>query len=161
MDEIKAVDIKIFPYRRLKPSTTEKILNQIMEIDGILRVLVNGKSLPKLVGYGPAKGIEVNHQDRKVIKVQDDEIELLVSVGEIIVTVNHENLDQFMEELEGILEDSLNFKYDVSVGIFTKTEITVSDYLKYGLGFEESIDPRMIGMVDPTSKTSKTVKFVG
>lgn len=161
MDEVKAVDVKIFPYRLLKPETTEKILNQVMELEGILRVLINGESLPKLINYGPAKGLEVNHQDRKVIKVKDKEIELLVSVGEIIITVNHEKLNSFVEELEKILEDSLNFKYDISVGVFTKTETTVSDYLKYGSGFEESIDPKVIGMVDPNSKSSETVKFIG
>jgi len=32
MEEIKAVNIKIFPYRRLKPETTEKILNGIMTL---------------------------------------------------------------------------------------------------------------------------------
>lgn len=161
MDKIKAVDVKIFPYRLLKPETTERILNQILELEGILRVLINGESLPELINYGPARGMEVKHQDRKVIKVKNEEIELLVSVGELIITVTYEKLNSFVEELEKILEDSLNFKYDISVGIFTKTEITVSDYLKYGLGFEKSIDPKVIGMVDPNSKSSETVKFIG
>lgn len=97
MEEIKAVDVKIFLYRRLKPETTEKILNSIMDFDGILRVLVNGESIPKIIGYGPAKGIPVNHEDRKVIKVKEDYFELLVSVGELIITVRYENLDQFLE----------------------------------------------------------------
>ena len=160
MNEIKAVDIKIFPHRLLKPKTTEKILNSLMNLEGILRVLVNGESLPQVVGYGPAKGTIVNHEDRKVIKVKEEKFELLVSVGEIIITVNHEKLDSFKEELERILSETLNFKYDVSVGIFTKTNTTVSDYLKYGL-LDKSIDPRLIGMVDPNSRSSETVRLIG
>ena len=84
MEEIKAVDVKIFPYRRLKPQTTEKILNCIMEYDEILRIIINGTSIPKIVGFGPAKGTQVNHEDRKVIKVKEDSVELRVSVGELI-----------------------------------------------------------------------------
>ncbi|MBI5680577.1 MAG: methyl-coenzyme M reductase operon protein D [Methanobacterium sp.] len=161
MEEIKAVDVKIFPYRRLKPETTEKILNGIMEYDGILRVIVNGNSIPKIVGYGPAKGTQVNHKDRKVIKVKKDSVELRVSVGELIITVNYENLELFLEKLQNLLENTLNFEYEVSTGIFTKTNITVSDYLKLGYGFENSIDPRIIGMVDPNSMSRDTIKLIG
>lgn len=161
MDEIKAVDVKIFPHRLLKPETTEKLLNKIMEEEGVLKVLVNGESLPKIIGYGPARGTEVNHDFRKVIQVKEEKFELLVSVGELIVTMNCENISQFLKNLQSILEDSLKFKCDVSVGIFTKINTTVTDYLKYGAGFENSIDPRMIGLVDPSSRSSDTVKFIG
>lgn len=161
MEEIKAVDVKVFPYRRLKPETTEKILNGIMEYDGILRVMVNGNSIPKIVGFGPAKGTQVNHEDRKVIKVKDDSVELRVSVGEFIMTVKYENLDLFLEKLQNLLENTLNFGYEVSTGVFTKTNITVSDYLKLGYGIENNIDPRLIGMVDPNSKSQDTIKLIG
>ena len=53
MEPIKATDVRIFPHRRLKPETTEKILNELLDLDGVLRFLVNGESLPKIVGYGP------------------------------------------------------------------------------------------------------------
>ncbi|MGB9936787.1 MAG: methyl-coenzyme M reductase operon protein D [Methanobacterium sp.] len=161
MEEIKAVDVKIFPYRRLKPETTEKILNGIMEYDGILRVMINGNSIPKVVVYGPAKGTQVNHEDRKVIKVKDDSVELRVSVGDLIVTVEYEKLDLFLEKLQNLLENTLSFGFEVSTGIFTKTNITVSDYLKLGYGLENGIDPRLIGLVDPNSKSQDTVKLIG
>ncbi len=161
MDEIKAVDVKIFPYRRLKPKTTEKILNGILEYEGVLRTIVNGKSIPKVVGFGPAKGTQVNHEDRKVIQVKEDSIELCVSVGELIITVKYDDLDPFLEKLQNLLENTLNFGYSVSTGIFTKTNITVSDYIKLGYGLENGIDPRLIGMVDPNSKSGDTVKLIG
>ena len=161
MEEIKAVDVKIFPYRRLKPETTEKLLNGIMDLNGILRILINGKSIPKIVGNGPAKGIQVNHTDRKVIEVKKDNFQLLVSVGEIIITIRYDELDIFLKKLENLLNNTLSFRYDIKVGIFTKTDITVSDYLKLGLGLEENIDPHLIGMVDPNSKSKETVKLIG
>ncbi len=161
MEKIKAVDVKIFPYRRLKPETTEKILNSIMEFNGVLRVIVNGNSIPKIVGFGPAKGTQNNHEDRKVIKVKEDPVELRVSVGELIATVKYENLDLFLEKLQNLLENTLSFGYLVSTGIFTKTNITVSDYLKLGYGIENNVDPRFIGMVDPNSKSQDTVKLIG
>jgi methyl-coenzyme M reductase subunit D len=161
MKEIKAVDVKIFPYRRLKPQTTEKILNSIMEYDGILRVIVNGNSIPKIVGFGPAKGTQNNHEDRRVIKIREDSVELRVSVGELIVTVKYDDLDLFLEKLQNLLENTLSFGFEVATGIFTKTNITVSDYMKVGYGLENNIDPRLIGMVDPKSKSGDTVKLIG
>jgi len=161
MEQIKAIDVKIYPYRRLKPKTSEKILNSIMEFDGILRVLVNGESIPKIIGYGPAKGMEIDHEDRKIIKIKDKDLELFVTVGEIIVTIRYEKLEFFKEKIETILKKNLSCEYDILAGIFTKTNITVSDYLKLGRGLEEDIDPSLIGMVDPKSKSSETVKLIG
>ena len=161
MEKIKAVDVKIFPYRRLKPQTTEKILNGIIEFEGILRILVNGNSIPKVVTYGPAKGTEVNHEDRKVIGVKNENFELCVSVGELIITVKYEELESFLEKLDVLLKNTLSMKYEVKAGIFTKTNITVSDYLKLGQGIETDIDPHFIGLVDPNSKSSETVKLIG
>ncbi|MDR1819466.1 MAG: methyl-coenzyme M reductase operon protein D [Methanobrevibacter sp.] len=160
MDEIKVIDIKIFPYRRLKPETTEKILNKILEKKKIFRIIIHGESLPKIIGFGPARGTKVNHPDRKVIKVKKEELELFVSVGVIIITVDIEEVNLFLKDLDVILSKTLNFKYEILVGIFTKTSTTVSDYLKYGLGFEQNIDPRMIGLVDPNARSKETVKLI-
>ena len=161
MELIKAIDVKIYPYRRLKPKTSENILNSIMEFDGILRVLVNGEPIPKIIGYGPAKGMKVDHEDRKIIKIKNKDLELFVTVGEIIVTIRYEKLEFFKEKIETILKKNLSCEYDISAGIFTKTNITVSDYLKLGWGLEDDIDPSLIGMVDPKSKSSETVKLIG
>ncbi len=157
---IKATDVKIFPYRILKPSTTETILSQILKLDGILRVLINGESLPTMVNFGPAKGLPVNHTDRKTININGNDVPLRVSVGEIILTVQLDNLEDFVEKVDEILNDTLSFGYDVKVGIFNKTQTSVSDYMKYGEGFEDKIDSRLIGLVDPNAKSSETVKYI-
>ena len=101
MDIIKAIDVKIFPYRRLKPETTEELLNSIMKFGGILRVLVNGNSLPKIVGYGPAKGTPVNHGDRKVIKVKKSNFEL-VRLGNVCDITSSKRIFQDEYVNEGI-----------------------------------------------------------
>ncbi|MBR0472790.1 MAG: methyl-coenzyme M reductase operon protein D [Methanosphaera sp.] len=157
---IKATDVKIFPYRILKPTTTEKILNQILQLEGVLRVLLNGESLPTIVNFGPAKGLPVNHTDRKTINVKGNDVPLRVSVGEIILTVQLDNLEDFVEKADEILDNTLNFGYDIKVGIFNKTQTSVSDYMKYGEGFEDKIDSRLIGLVDPNAKSSETVRYI-
>ncbi|AXV40349.1 methyl-coenzyme M reductase operon protein D [Methanobacterium sp. BAmetb5] len=161
MEPIKATDVRIFPHRRLKPETTEKILNELLDLEGVLRFLVNGESLPKIVGYGPARGTSVNHPDRKIITVKGKEVELLVSVGDIIVTIRHENLEEFVEKTKSILEETLNFGFDVRVGIFTRTQTTISDNLKVAYGIEEDFDPSLIGLVDPKTNSKETVKLIG
>ncbi len=160
LNVVKAADVKIFPERILKPATTENILSKILDLDGILRVLINGESLPTVVTSGPAKGEPVNHTDRKTINVNGNEIPLQVSVGEIILTVQLDNLEDFVEEVNKILEENLKFNFDVSTGIFTKTTTSVSDYLKYGEGFEDKIDSRIIGLVDPNAKSSETIRYI-
>ena len=156
----KIIDIKIFPYRFLKAETSEKILNKIYELNGIVRVLIHGPSLPKKVSYGPAKGLDINHQNRKTIKVQGKDIDLRLNVGEIIITITLDNLNNFMDQLEDILIEEMPCNYITMIGIFSKTKTTISDYLKYGEGFEKHIDPRFIGMVDPKSKSSETIKMI-
>ena len=160
MEPIKAIDVKIFPHRRLKPGTSEKILNELLELEGAIKFLVNGESLPNIVGYGPARGTSVNHPDRKIITVKGKKVELLVSVGEIVVTIKQENLEEFVAETKNILEKILNFGFDVKIGLFTRTKTTVSDYLKLDYGIEENFDPSLVGMVDPKTNSKETVKLI-
>jgi methyl-coenzyme M reductase subunit D len=160
LEVIKATDVKIFPDRILKPTTAEKILNYVLELDGVLRVLINGERLPTVVTMGPAKGAPVNHTDRKTINVKGNDVPLQVSVGEIILTVQLDKLDDFVEEVNKFLEETLNFGFTITTGIFTKTSSSVSDYMKYGEGFEGNIDSRLIGLVDPNTKSSETIRYI-
>ena len=131
-DEVcEIIDIKIVPYRFLKP-----------------------------VYYGPARGTPVNHPYRKSINVKGQDIDLRLLVGDIILTVNVKLLNEIMESIEKILDETLSFKYILIIGIFTKTQITVSDYLKYGTNFENVIDERYIGMVDSRARSSETIKMI-
>ena len=160
-DEVcEIIDIKVVPYRFLKPETSERVLNRIFELDGIVRGILHGPSLPKTVYYGPARGTPVNHQYRKSITVKGQNIDLRLLIGEIILTIDVKLLNEIMESIETILDGTLNFKYILMIGIFSKTQITVSDYLKYGTNFESSIDERYIGMVDSRARSSETIKMI-
>ncbi|AMK15666.1 methyl-coenzyme M reductase operon protein D [Methanobrevibacter olleyae] len=160
-DEVcKIIDIKIVPNRFLKPETSEKVLNKIFELDGIVRGIVHGPSLPKTVYYGPARGTPVNHQYRKSINVKGQNIDLRLLIGEIILTIDVKLLNEIMESIEIILDEILPCKYILMIGIFTKTQTTVSDYLKYGRNFEDSIDERYIGMVDSRARSSETINMI-
>ena len=160
LKEINVIDIKIVPNRYLKPNTTEKILNELYELDGQQRVLIHGPSIPLKVFYGPGKGHAVNHTDRKEINVKGNVIELRVMVGEIIITVDMSKFNEFMDNLEDVLENNMPCDYSLLVGIFTRTKSTISDYLKYGNNFEDVIDDRYIGLVDSSARSSETVKVI-
>jgi methyl-coenzyme M reductase subunit D len=159
-EKINVIDVKIVPNRYLKPDTTEKILNELYELDGQQRVLIHGPSIPLKVFYGPGKGHVVNHTDRKEINVKGNAVELRVMVGEIVITVDMSKFNEFMDGLEHILESNMPCDYSLLVGIFTRTKSTISDYLKYGNNFEEVLDDRYIGLVDSRAKTSETVKVI-
>ncbi|MBQ7928234.1 MAG: methyl-coenzyme M reductase operon protein D [Methanobrevibacter sp.] len=159
-EKINVIDVKIVPNRYLKPDTTEKILNELYELDGQQRVLIHGPSIPLKVFYGPGKGHVVNHTDRKEINVKGNAVELRVMVGEIVITVNMSKFNEFMDGLEHILEKNMPCDYSLLIGIFTRTKSTISDYLKYGNNFEEVLDDRYIGLVDSRAKTSETVKVI-
>lgn len=160
IEVIKATDVKIFPDRILKPKTAEKILNVLMDHDGVLRVLINGEKLPTVVTMGPAKGAPVNHTDRTTINIKGNDVPLQVSVGEIILTVQLDKLEDFVEKANELLEETLDFGFTITTGIFTKTTTSVSDYMKYGEGFEGRVDSRLIGLVDPNAKSSETIKYI-
>jgi len=160
LKEINVIDIKIVPDRYLKPNTTEKILNELYELEGQQRVLIHGPSIPLKVFYGPGKGHVVNHTDRKEINVKGNPVELRVMVGEIVITVDMSKFNDFMDKLHIILDENIPCDYSLLVGIFTRIKSTISDYLKYGNNFEEVIDDRYIGLVDSRAKTSETVKVI-
>lgn len=86
----KPIQIRVFPQRLLQPATAEKVLNEIDQVEGVIRMLINGKNLPRKVTCGPGTGADVNHPDRKLIHVGDCAFELHIIVGEILVEVEHE-----------------------------------------------------------------------
>lgn len=157
---LKVRDIRIFPHRFLKAQTTEDILNQIYDLDGIVRVLIHGPSIPKTVTFGPAKGLAVNHDQRRSIGVHGSKIDLRVAVGEIIITVEMEKSDEFLSRLKSILDGTLSFGYQLDIGKFTKSQPSTSDYMKYGSNLDALKDSRCCGMVDMGAKSSDSINFI-
>ncbi len=154
-NEVKPIQIRVFPQRLLQPATAEKVLNEIDQVRGVIRMLINGKNLPRKVTCGPGTGADVNHPDRKIIHVGDCALELHIIVGEILVEVEDESA---VENVRMACERALPFSFEFKLGHFIKRRPTLTDYGKYGFRSktDERInleDERIIGLMDPHAKT--------
>lgn len=139
------VQLEIYPSRLLKPETAQKLLNAIAEVDGIIRLFLEGPRLPQTVPYGPASGEAVNHRDSKVIEVAGQAIELSVMVGGIRMEVANADVK---EQIREVCEKILPVTFEFREGLFIPRKQTVSDYAKRGPG----ADPLLTGMTDPKGK---------
>ena len=150
----KPIQIKVFPQRLLQPQTAEKLLNEIDQVKGVIRMLISGKNLPRKVTCGPGTGTDVNHPNMEIIHVGDCAFELHVMVGEVIVEIEDESAK---EELKKACERALPFSFEFKQGHFIKKKATLTDYGKYGFRSrtDERInleDERVLGLIDPHAK---------
>ena len=162
MAENKPIQVKIFPKRLLQPETAEKVLNEIDQADGVIRMLINGKNLPRKITSGPGTGTDVNHPDRKIIHVGECALELHIIVGEILVEVEDECA---VENVRKACENALPFSFEFKRGHFIKRKPTLTDYGKYGFKSkdDESInleDKRIIGLIDPHANAESNLCVV-
>jgi len=144
----KPIQIRIFPQRLLQPKTAEKLLNEIDQVKGVIRMLINGKNLPRKVMYGTGADVD---PDRKVIYVGGHAFELHIIVGEIIVEVEDEDA---VEGIKNACQHALPFSFEFKRGHFIKRKPTLTDYGRYGFKskIDESInleDERILGLLDP------------
>nr|QBL54627.1 McrD [uncultured archaeon] len=112
--------IQIFPQRLLLANTTEKLLDKLFSLGGVGEIVVVGPSLPKLVPYGPAKGLEVAHEERKRMKVGENKVELTVQTGKIILDVEKNLVNEKVSEIENICNEMMPFGYKIEVGKYLK-----------------------------------------
>jgi methyl-coenzyme M reductase subunit D len=158
----KPIQIKIFPQRLLQPGTAEKLLNEIDKVNGVIRMLIGGKNLPRKVTCGPGTGTDVNHPNMEIIHVGDCAFELHIMVGDVIVELEDESSK---EELRNACERALPFSFEFKQGFFIKKKATLTDYGKYGFKSkdDESInleDERMLGLIDPHAKAENNLCVV-
>ena len=124
-------EVKIFTTRLLGVETTEKVLNELVNVKCVRQINVCGESLPAIVNSGPNKGIPVNHSERKVIKFGDREIELTKLVGEFFVELNADcNVDEAVEEIRKACDKTITTGYTLDVGRYSKYRPTLSDTLR-------------------------------
>lgn len=150
----KPIQVEIFPQRVLLPDTAEQLLNAIDDIPGVIRMVINGPSLPRRVTCGPGTGTPVNHPDRRIINVSGQAFELNIRVGRIQVEVKDRKVK---EEIRKAAEKVLPFAFEFREGFFLKRKATLTDYAKYGFKSreDESInleDERLLGLIDPKAK---------
>ncbi len=144
---------RIVPARFLRPETVEKLLNRLVAVGGIRRMALNGPSLPATVPYGPAKGQPNPHPDRKVIRVGDQDVQLQVQVGTIVLELFDESYIPEIQEGCDEVFGGMKFSYTLQEGRFMKTKPTLSDYARYG----PDADERVLGLVDPRRKEGPTI----
>ncbi len=151
MTEATFPQCRIVTERLLNPETTEHLLNKIIEIPGIRRMVLNGPRLPVTITYGPAKGLANPHSMRKTIHVGDQEVDLQVHVGTVLLEIESRDV---IPALKAACEQVFTcFSFRIQEGKFMKTEPSLVDYCKYGPDADKSI----LGLADPSSKSRPTI----
>ncbi|MDU9376252.1 hypothetical protein McpSp1_08500 [Methanocorpusculaceae archaeon Sp1] len=147
MTESTYPQLRIVPTRFLNPETTEKLLGELCEIDGIRRLVLNGPNLPAVIPYGPARGMANDTSYRRSIMVCGEEFVLHIHVGTILVELESaEVISQVKLVCDEVFADK--FPYGISEGTYMRSNMTTTDYAKYGIVEDE----RILGMSDPKSK---------
>ncbi|MEN6294416.1 MAG: methyl-coenzyme M reductase operon protein D, partial [Methanobacterium sp.] len=114
------MDIEIFPHRYLSADTTENLLKDLDEIEGVKRMVLQGQRLP------PA---ESGHPDRRIITLKGQEIDLQVKTGRVLMEIEAEAVT---DEVRNVCENHLPFGFNIHVGTYIRKQKTVTDKLKYG-----------------------------
>jgi len=142
---------RIVTERLLDPETTEKILNLIVATGGVRRMVLNGPRLPAIVPYGPARGTENPHTLRRQIHVGEQEIQLEVHVGTIILELTSTDVIPALKTASDKV--FTNFTYRIQEGKYIKTDPSLVDYAKFG----PDVDKDMLGLCDPKSKQGPVI----
>ena len=151
MTDAKYPQVRIVTERLLNPETVERLLNRIVAVEGIRRIILNGPRLPSTVPYGPARNTTNPHSMRGMIKVGEQEMELAVHVGTLLLELESRDvIPSLKAACDPVFTD---FTYRIQEGRYMKTEPSLSDYAKYGPDADKSI----IGMADPKSKTGPVI----
>ncbi len=147
MTEATFPQCRVDSERFMNPETTERLLNQIISVPGVRRMVLNGPRLPATVPYGPSRGIDNPHPMRKTIRVGDQEMELQVHVGTVLLELeNRDIIPALKAAIEPVFKD---FSFHIKEGRFMKTEPSLVDFCKYG----PDADKEIIGLADPKSKS--------
>ncbi len=151
MTEATFPQCRIDSERFMNPETTERLLNCIISVPGVRRMVLNGPRLPATVTFGPAKGMANPHQMRKTIRVGDQDMELQVHVGTVLLELETRDI---IPALKAAIQPVFqNFSFSLKEGRFMKTEPSLVDYCKYG----PDADKDMLGLADPSSKSRPVI----
>jgi len=151
MTEATFPQCRIDSERFLNPETTERLLNLIVSVPGVRRMVLNGPRLPATVPFGPARGMDNPHPMRKTIHVGDQELDLQVHVGTVLLEL--ENRDVIPALKAAIVPVFTDFSFRIKEGRFMKTQPSLVDYCKYG----PNADKEMLGLADPRSKSRPVI----
>jgi len=140
------MDIEIFPHRLLNADTTEKLLNDLEDLEGVKRMVIQGQRLPP----------EEINPDRQSITIKGEEIDLQVKTGRVMMEIEEEEI---IEEVKTICDDILPFGYNIHVGTFIRKQKTVTDDIKYGEEVND-IPDEMVGLTDQNAQLSERATII-
>lgn len=140
------MDIEIFPHRILSANTTEKLLNDLEDVNGIKKMVIQGQRLPSQ---------EVN-PERKIITVKGEKVDLQVQTGRILMEIEDEEI---IDDIRDICEDHLPFGFNIHVGTFIRKQKTVTDQIKYGEALDQ-ISEEMVGLTDQNAQLSERATII-
>ena len=140
------MDIEIFPHRLLNADTTEKLLNDLEDLKGVKRMVIQGQRLPP----------EEINPERQFITIKGKEIDLQVKTGRIMMEIEEEEI---IEEVKKICDEILPFGYNVHVGTFIRKQKTVTDDIKYGEAVDDLPDD-MVGLTDQNAQLSERTTII-
>jgi methyl-coenzyme M reductase subunit D len=140
------MDIEIFPHRLLSADTTEKLLNNLEELEGVKRMVIQGQRLPQTE----------ENPDRRVITILGEEVDLQVKTGRVLMEIEEEEI---IEEVKTICDATLPFGYNIHVGTFIRKQKTVTDDMKYGESVSD-IPDEMFGLTDQNAQLSERATII-
>jgi methyl-coenzyme M reductase subunit D len=140
------MDIEIFPHRLLNADTTEGLLNDLDEIEGVRRMVIQGQRLPSE---------ESGHPDRKIIIIKGEEVDLQVKTGRVLMEIDDEETIDVVKE---VCEEYLPFGFNIHIGTFIRKRKTVTDNLKYE--DLDQIPEEMVGLTDQNAKLSERATVI-
>jgi len=143
MTDAKYPQVRVVTERLLNPDTVERIINLIVATGGVRRVILNGPRIPAVVSVGPAKGSRNIHDMRKIIKIGEQDVQLEVHVGTIVLEL--ENRDFIPAIREACEKGFTTFSFYLQEGRYMKPEPSLVDYAKYG----PDADKDIIGLAEP------------
>jgi methyl-coenzyme M reductase subunit D len=147
--DTESIQLEIVPSRYLLPATAQRLLKEIYENGGLIRIMIHGPNLPKSVPYGPGRGTPIEENRDLLIELGGQAFELTVKVGRIRLEIESE---KYVTGLKEACERALPFSFIMRRGKFFHDKLTVSDYAKFGSNVE---DPRILGLIDPKAKKNR------
>ncbi|MCP8304431.1 MAG: methyl-coenzyme M reductase operon protein D [archaeon] len=123
------MEIEIVPKRLLSADTVEELLKKIVQLGVVKNVILQGPKLPQYVivpsrEHSLGLKVETGHEDLRKIKFGDEEIELKVKVGRIIIQpIKDIDLHDFLEKLKEICDELLPFGFNLRVSFLQKDEL--------------------------------------
>lgn len=150
-NESQITDIEIFSHRLLGCETTEKLLNDLNNIDAVNRIVLHGRRQPPEAGEEP-----------RFITIKGERIDLHVKTGRVlieIITTEIEDPDSFHNEVREICARNLPFGFNMTEGTFIRKNKTVSDRLKYGEHLDH-IPDEIVGLIDQNVSVNERATII-